>query len=78
MPKNKLPLSEYLTKELADEICAKSANGESVVLVIREKGLPELETLNWLRDNYYKEVVQAKRIYQKKVKDDNSAPTNNP
>ena len=50
-----------LNEELAKEIAARSAKGDSVVQIIAEYGLNKKATLVWLRDNHYELMQDAKR-----------------
>ena len=49
-----------LTHEVATEICRRSAEGEGVLAIIRDMGLPE-ETLDWLKECHNGMVVAAKQ-----------------
>ena len=65
-----------LTRDVAKEICRRSAEGEGVMAIIADMGLPP-ETLEWLRDNYHgmvksakQEQIKRKREKDEKAKDD--------
>lgn len=60
------PIPQWCTPQLLEELCRRSAAGEGVLAVIREKGLPETATLIWLRDHHRNEIVAAKREHQAK------------
>lgn len=49
-----------LTQEVADKICERSANGEGVLAIIADMGLPA-ETMDWLKTNHRNAIEAAKR-----------------
>ena len=49
-----------LTRDVAKEICRRSAEGDGVMAVIADMGLPD-ETLDWLKDGYQGMVIAAKQ-----------------
>ena len=51
---------ERLTRDVAKEICRRSSEGEGVMAVIADMGLPD-ETLDWLKDGYQGMVIAAKQ-----------------
>ena len=53
-------LSDLITPAVVAEICRRSAEGEGVVAVIADMGLP-VETIVYLRDNHHAEIVAAKQ-----------------
>ena len=67
-PKN-TPIPEWGTPELLAEICGRSAEGEGVEAILAEKGLPNLSTMEWLRDHHHAEIVAAKQEQLKKRKE---------
>ena len=64
---SKIP--EWGTPELLSEICRRSAEGEGVEEILKEKGLPSTQTMEWLRDCHQAEIVAAKQEQIKRRKD---------
>ena len=52
-----------LTDAQLDELCARSANGEGVRVVLAEFGIEENVGLLWLRDNHHARLKEAKKAF---------------